>query len=228
MVLDKKVINNSFHTGTLILLTAAVMLFNACDRPEEKKIGSVVVRKKITTAGRTLKESKKKPVTAGGKPMAPMAAETPQRALRKKEEKPKVASLSESSPNKALHETYPPIYDPKGKIDPFAPLIKDQRPAEKKKRVKRRIPRTPLERIDISQIKLVAIIRSEQKNLALVEEASGKGYIISAGAYIGLNGGRVTRILKDRLIIEEEVENALGEITKQNRELKLQKPAGES
>jgi type IV pilus assembly protein PilP len=124
------------------------------------------------------------------------------------------------------------LYNPENKIDPFMPLFKEGPKAkvETPQKVERekRIPRTPLERIDLSQLKLVGIIQSSNGNKGLVEEASGKGYIISIGTYMGTNGGKVIEISKDRVIAEEEVDDVLGKLTLQKRELKLQKPFGEN
>ena len=141
------------------------------------------------------------------------------------------------------------VYDPKGRLDPFVPLFKEEKgiskaeleakakaaeEAKKKgnippKKVKeKRIPRTPLEKVDLSQLKLVGIIRSETGNRALVEEASGKGYIITKGTYIGIKSGRVTDILKDKVIIEEEDDDFSGETKTRRTEMKLQRPFGES
>jgi type IV pilus assembly protein PilP len=121
-----------------------------------------------------------------------------------------------------------PIYNPLGRIDPFVPLFKEEGPLSgDEKRKKGRIPRTPLELIDLGQLKLVAVMRAPSGNKALVEEASGKGYIVTKGTYLGVNSGKVVKILKDRIIIEEEVENLVGKSTIQERELKLQKPLGE-
>ena len=122
-------------------------------------------------------------------------------------------------------------YNPEGKIDPFEPLFKEepeppQMEAMDGKR-KRRTPQTPLERVALSQIKLSAIMRSSAGNRALVEDATGKGYVIKKGTFIGLNAGQVIQIEKDRVIIEEEIENLMGELIVKNTELKLQKPAGE-
>ena len=121
------------------------------------------------------------------------------------------------------------VYDPTGKIDPFVPLMEDKPAlAEGTQTVKkRRIPLTPLEKVDLSQLRLEGVLLAPNGNRAMVAEASGKGYIVSVGTYIGTQSGRVTQILKDRMIIEEEVENVLGKVTLQNRELKLQKPPGE-
>ena len=84
-----------------------------------------------------------------------------------------------------------------------------------------------LGRIDLSELELKAILRTDVGNKALVEESSGKGYIIKKGTYIGTRSGIVVAILKDRVIVEEEIEDALGKVTIQEKELKLQKPLGE-
>ena len=121
-------------------------------------------------------------------------------------------------------------YNPAGKIDPFEPLFKskpeEDAKAKKKKRPKR-IPRTPLEMVDISQLKLSAIINAPSGNRALVEEASGKGYVVREGTPIGIHWGKVAAIEKDRVIVEEEVEDLMGDYVKRNREMKLNKPIGE-
>jgi type IV pilus assembly protein PilP len=85
-----------------------------------------------------------------------------------------------------------------------------------------------LERLDLSQLKLVGIIMSTDSQKALVEESSGKGYIVTKGTYIGRNGGRVTNIQSDRIIIKEEVVDVLGKSKIKKTELKLQKPFGEN
>jgi type IV pilus assembly protein PilP len=122
-------------------------------------------------------------------------------------------------------------YDPKGRFDPFEPLFKSEPDAKpistKSGRKKGRIPQTPLERVALSQLKLSAIMRTTKGNSAIVEDATGKGYVIRKGTYIGLNSGQVVKIEKDRVMIEEESEDISGEFRIQNTELKLQKPAGE-
>jgi type IV pilus assembly protein PilP len=143
---------------------------------------------------------------------------------------------SENSTENSLTNQFasndPPLYNPEGKIDPFMPLFKKESPEEKKAadkpKKKRRIPRTPLEKLDLSQLKLVGIIMATDNQKALVEESSGKGYIVTKGTYIGRNGGRVTNIQSDRIIIKEEVVDVLGKSKIKKTELKLQKPFGEN
>jgi type IV pilus assembly protein PilP len=138
-----------------------------------------------------------------------------------------------------------PIYNPKGKIDPFEPLFRDKPSvAMVKKKRKKRIPRTPLEKIDLSQLKLVGIILASSGNRALVEESNGKGYVIKTGTYVGTNAGKVVKIEKDKVVVAEEYEDVLGDVTLRNKEaeeyedvlgdvtlrnkeLKLPKPPGE-
>ena len=122
-------------------------------------------------------------------------------------------------------DSTPGAYISRGRIDPFEPLFKDKPVSRKKK--KKRIPRTPLEKLSLGQLKLVAIIRAPSGNKALVEEGSGKGYVIKKGTYIGLNSGKIIKIEKDNIIIEEEIENIQGNIEVRQREMKLQKPSGE-
>jgi len=119
------------------------------------------------------------------------------------------------------------LYNPKGKIDPFEPLFKKPTMALKKSKTKRRTPRTPLERIDISQLKLVAIVLASSGNRALVEESSGKGYVVKKGTYMGTNSGKVVKIEKSKVIVAEEYQDYRGKVTVRNKEIKLPKPPGE-
>ncbi|MBI5592301.1 MAG: pilus assembly protein PilP [Deltaproteobacteria bacterium] len=121
-------------------------------------------------------------------------------------------------------------YNPEGKIDPFVPLLKDEPLKglpDVKTKTEKREPTTPLERIDLSQLKLTAIMRTQSGFKAMVEESTGKGYIVAVGTYVGIHSGKVTNILKDRIIVEEEIEDAMGNVTNRNSELKFQKPSGE-
>ena len=116
----------------------------------------------------------------------------------------------------------PRHYNARGKIDPFESPYKKRRVIVKKKKNKKRIPQTPLERLDLSQLKLVGIILSENGNKALMEDSSGKGHVVSKGTYVGLNAGKVIQINKDRIVIEEEFEDLFGKTKTRRRELILQ------
>jgi type IV pilus assembly protein PilP len=97
-----------------------------------------------------------------------------------------------------------------------------------KKIEERKLPLTPLQKIDVGQLKVVGIIISPTGNTALVEDPSHKGYVITPGTYVGSNFGRVSKILEDRVIVEEEVEDFFtGQMRLQPVELRLQKKFGE-
>jgi len=122
-----------------------------------------------------------------------------------------------------------PRYSPQGRIDPFEPLFKKKEAEAKVWRPKRgqRVPRTPLERIDLGQLKLVAIVLAKSGNKAMVEEASGKGYVIEKGTYIGTNAGKVASVDINKVIVKEEFEDNMGNVEVRDTELKLLKPPGE-
>lgn len=117
-------------------------------------------------------------------------------------------------------------YNPAGKPDPFKPFIQISPIKEAKKTV----PLTPLQKYEISQLKLVAIIITPEGNVAMVEDSTGKGYIVKKGTIIGKNEGRVTKILKDRIIIEEAYQDVLGQTKINELTMTLHRPeeGGES
>ena len=148
-------------------------------------------------------------------------------ASRKATDKITVASVPGLSEGDLKTDALPAPYQPQGKIDPFEPLFKEQQIVAVSKPKKKRIPRTPLEKISLSQLKLVGIILARSGNNALVQESSGKGYIIKKGTYIGLNSGQVIEIQMDNVVIQEEVEDVLGKVATKKTELRLPKPPGE-
>jgi type IV pilus assembly protein PilP len=124
-------------------------------------------------------------------------------------------------------------YSAEGRINPFAPLItqKEEEPpldSTGPAPVPERIL-TPLEKLDYSQIRLVAIVEKGRERIAMVEETGGsnKGYIIRLGTFVGQNGGKVVSIGSDRIVVEETVRNFKGELTTRSQEMKLRKPEDE-
>jgi Tfp pilus assembly protein PilP len=175
----------------------------------------------------------------GIKPAPDSGSEGSLSAVASPKQLPGGGAPKDAMPNKPSLESQKPLpgpvapistvvggYVPEGKIDPFVPLLKDD-PFKVLPDAKKREPTTPLERVDLSQLKLTAIIRTPSGYKAMVEETTGKGYIITVGTYVGIHSGKVTNIMKDRIIVEEEVEDALGNVANRNSELKFQKPSGE-
>ena len=126
---------------------------------------------------------------------------------------------------KDMHPALPDThkkYEAKEYINSVKPLYEGKPDASKVVKTKKsRIPRTPLERIHLSQLKLVGIVVSADGNKALLESASGKGYVVQEGAFIGTNAGKIVRIQKDRILIEEEIEDETGKLKILRTELRL-------
>lgn len=117
------------------------------------------------------------------------------------------------------------IYTSEGKRNPFKPFI---RKVEVKKEEKV-IPLTPLQRFAITQLKLTGVITAEDsmKSRAMVEDPTGKGYILKVGTLIGKNFGRVSNIMKNSVIVTEEIQDFLGNIITKEIPLTLEIEEGE-
>jgi len=126
----------------------------------------------------------------------------PSAAAKQKADPVKVAEKKE--PEKKEEPEY--TYNPAGKADPFKPFI--QLTAA---RGPSKIPLTPLQKYDTSSLKLVAIIAAPEGSVALVEDSAGKGYFLKKGTLVGKNDGKVIKIMKDRVIIEETFQDILGQ-----------------
>jgi len=135
-------------------------------------------------------------------------------------QRPPVAKKAPQKPKKEEKKEPLYVYDPKGKRDPFVPFLAVQEPVKPKGRV----PRTPLQRYDLSQLKLVAILVGGKGGRAMVEDSEGKGYIIKKGTYVGKNYGRVKAILPDRVIIVERYRDYTGKIKTREVVLRLHTP----
>jgi len=62
---------------------------------------------------------------------------------------------------------------------------------------------TPLERLDIDQVRLVALVYDARHPRALLEDAAGIGYVVTQGTPVGRRGGTVLAIEPGRLRIRE-------------------------
>jgi type IV pilus assembly protein PilP len=112
-------------------------------------------------------------------------------------------------------------YNPEGRIDPFKPFIDLEAAAKKKAGQTKVLPLNPLQRLGIEQFKLVGVIEDSRGRRAMVQDATGKFYSLVQGTPIGLNKGRVAKILKDSVIVNEKVVTDEGKIQSRNQIMKL-------
>lgn len=121
------------------------------------------------------------------------------------------------------------LYTRKGRVDPFEPFMRGSSRQESGEEadgaeLQHRKPQTPLEKIALSQLKLTAILKlaSDNDAIAMVEDPSGKGYVVKKGTWIGDQGGRVAEIRSDRIIVQEQYKDVFGKIAEREIEKKLQ------
>ncbi len=211
---------------TIASCITCLFLCYGCNDQAAKQQKVTVISKKIVMPKKAKQPIKKDQKIELSKP------EIKKVEIKKQDLKPKTDKITTVPDQKIeLPETSDSYsYKVEGKIDPFASIFingssvfADQNDGKKK----RLIPLTPIEKIDLSQLKLVGIISAPSGNKALVEDASGKGFVIKKGARIGINSGRVIKILKNIVVVEEEAESISGKTILVKRELKLQKPPGE-
>lgn len=106
-------------------------------------------------------------------------------------------------------------YIAEGKRDPFRSFVLDQsnRVAAEE--------RGPLEQFDVSQLTVVAVVWGTGRARAMVEDPSGRGYIIQEGTPIGKNDGYVVRISDNSVLVEETYVDFSGEKTNNEIEMRV-------
>ena len=94
-------------------------------------------------------------------------------------------------------------------LDPFVPFITPETNAQSQGENAQQggTPLTPLQKMTLSEIErgLKAITWGELGRKAVIEDSTGKGYIVSVGTPAGENSGIITQILNDRLVIKQDV-----------------------
>jgi type IV pilus assembly protein PilP len=139
-------------------------------------------------------------VSCSKEPAAPApAAPAP---APKKEVKPKaqveMPSLFERSDDYS--------YNPVGKRDPFMQLSEETVADDAN------LPKSPLERYSLDQLALTAIVWGITDPRALVQAPDNQSYIVKRNMRIGNHRGRVSRITKRSLFVEEEYRDPTGKL----------------
>ena len=117
------------------------------------------------------------------------------------------------------------VYDPTGKKDPFkpyrAPRIRgDNRPSA---------PQDPLAILEVSQLRLVAVMWNTAKPRAVVTDTQGKNYLLFKNMRIGRNEGVVVDIREGEIVIVEKFDDGFGNTVREARILEIKpsdQPAG--
>lgn len=125
-------------------------------------------------------------------------------------------------------------YSPKGRRDPFKPLINKGEKVVKKIKTRPEKLKGPLEKFELNQFRLMAIMVIKGDPRAMVKAPDGKSYTVKVNDYIGMNDGKVKRIetkivevdsngmrvekSPDRIVVEEKgVDPLSGTTISENR-----------
>ena len=111
------------------------------------------------------------------------------------------------------------VYSPLGKRDPFQNVnlatggIEHLRPQGNR-------PRTALEKWSLDQLRLSLTVTGTATPLAMVEDPEHRGWNVHLGDFIGQNGGKVTGIHRDEVIVTETItDHATGRVYPENHKL---------
>lgn len=134
-----------------------------------------------------------------------------QKPLFTKEKKNKVVTLPSSGNVKfdMLRPFFTKFIQSRGVVvNPFKSNLAQFAPKvqivieEKKKPVEKKEPRSPLEYHPLNTYKLVAVISGTAIPKAMVVDSKGIAYIVRVGTPIGNEGGKVTSITSDGIVVE--------------------------
>jgi Tfp pilus assembly protein PilP len=143
-----------------------------------------------------------KPVTA----QSPATPIPPAQAVGSVKEIPKPATSTEApSPPVAAAVPAPPLaeaadgytYDPKSRREPFQSLTRLV------KIDKTRMEMPPLQRVQLSDLKLLGIMWGGYGYYGLVRTPDGKGYTVKEGMLMGTNNGVISAITDKAVIVSE-------------------------
>jgi type IV pilus assembly protein PilP len=127
---------------------------------------------------------------------------------------PKPVTDEEAAPKQAT-DIY--VYSPIGKRDPFQNVFQGQglSTAQVRGRAK-----TALEKWPLDSLKLAMTVTGTATPLAMVEDPDSRGWPVHLGDFIGQNGGKVTGIHRDELVVTETItDHATGRVYPQNVKL---------
>lgn len=128
----------------------------------------------------------------------------------------KAETGSTTLPAKKPEQPERPRYSSVGKRDPFRPLSLKPKVSQRA-----RENLSPLERYELGQLKLVAIVWDIKEPKAMVEDGTSLGYIVKIGTLIGPNEGKVKAIKPTEVIIEERFTDFYGARKSQEVSMKL-------
>jgi type IV pilus assembly protein PilP len=112
------------------------------------------------------------------------------------------ASKKAEAPAPTPTASVPYAYNPVGKRDPFrSPLMEPGGGRQVEGTGETEVCSEPLCRFDLSELTVVAVVSGDANPLAMVEDKVGTGYLVRRNTKIGRQGGKVTQVLRDCIVV---------------------------
>lgn len=198
----------------LIISVFLIITFVGCKGESKKPAGQGA--KGIAPQSKTVEKPADSPdksaAKEGGKAAAPDAVKEEIKKEAKKDDQ------KDKAGEKEVKKETEYLYDPTGKRDPFRSAILGET-----LRGKETLP--PLQRREISELKLIGIVWDKSGYSAMLETPDGKGYTIKVGTLVGSKKGVVRKITKKNVVIEERYMDIIGEM--KTREIIMELPSKE-
>jgi Tfp pilus assembly protein PilP len=109
-----------------------------------------------------------------------------------------------------------------GRRDPFMSLIAAR---ENKKGPEAEAP--PLEKYDLSQMKLFAVVLTQKQQFAMIRLPDGKYHTVKKGEKIGIHDGYVSAMTLSTVTVIESIKDYKGRIIKKEVTFRLREEEGE-
>lgn len=97
-------------------------------------------------------------------------------------------------------ESSKPLYDPRGKRDPFKPFI--QAPREEEVVITEATP--PLKKYDLNEFRIAGIVWVSNEPKAMIVDPEGNTYFLGEGDEIGNRNGEIIEVRENGLLVREK------------------------
>ncbi|MDY0269607.1 pilus assembly protein PilP [Trichloromonas sp.] len=152
-------------------------------------------------------------------PPAPPQKAAPGKKVEAPMPKADAKPVSEEEELKAAEPVF--TYDPAGRRDPFVPLIEPKKPIATSNE-----PLTPLQQIELGELRLMGVIVGKGEPMAMVTAPGGKSYILKKGVKVGRNNGVVIGVDSEGISVREKYYDFVGEVRENLQKIQLPKREG--
>lgn len=143
---------------------------------------------------------------ASGQPTPPLSVSSPPVLPTPEGHAPTGSVLGASEPTVPGEYSY----NPSGRRDPFAIVLRDPKMGEENQSL------PPLQQLSLTELNLIGIVWGGFGYSAMVQAPDGKGYTVRQGTRVGPNGGAVSSITENAIVVQERFTDVYG--NKQVRE----------